>query len=124
VLTDPGIQFTNGQQAQDACNHIVARVSEEHAIAHRRTTTHHPRTNGQVERMNRTLKEATVTTYDDQTHQRLKEHLHACLMADNCAKRLKTLRELTPDEYLCHCWQKEPKRFTSNPYHPTVGLNN
>ena len=46
--------------------------------------------------MNRTLKEATVKTYYDQTPQHLKEHLHAFLMAYNFVKRLKTLRGLTP----------------------------
>jgi len=44
-------------------------------------------------------------------------------MADNFAKRLKTLKGLTPDEYICRCWQKEPERLTINPHHHTLGLN-
>jgi hypothetical protein len=123
VLTDNGIQFTNRKQDKYAFTHIFARVCEEHAIAHRLTKTNHPWTNGQVERMNRTLKEATVKRYYYQTHQHLKEHLHAFLMAYNFAKRLQTLRGLTPYEYICQCWHKEPHRFTINPYHHTVGLN-
>jgi transposase InsO family protein len=123
VLTDHGIQFTNRKQDTYAFTHIFARVCDEHAIAHRLTKTTHPWTNGQVERMNRTLKEATVKPYDYQTHQHLKEHLQAFLMAYNFAKRLKTLRGLTPYEYICHCWSKEPERFTMNPYHHTLGLN-
>jgi hypothetical protein len=123
VLTDNGIQFTHRKQDKYAFTHIFARVCDEHAIAHRLTKTNHPWTNGQVERMNRTLKEATVKKYYDQTHQHLKEHLHAVLLADNFANRLKTLRGLTPYEYICHCWQKEPARFSSNPYHHTLGLN-
>jgi hypothetical protein len=51
---------------------------------------------GQVERMNRTLKEATVQRYHYGTHAQLKAHVHAFLMAYNFAKRLKTLRGLTP----------------------------
>ena len=50
----------------------------------------------QVERMNRTLKEATVKRYHYGTHAQLKEHLHAFLMVHNFAKRLKTPRGLTP----------------------------
>jgi transposase-like protein len=123
VLTDNGIQFTNRKQDKYAFTHIFARVCEEHAIAHRLTKTNHPWTNGQVERMNRTLKEATVQKYYYQTHQHLKEHLHAFLMAYNFAKRLKTLRGLTPYEYICQCWHKEPDRFTINPYRHTLGLN-
>jgi transposase InsO family protein len=123
ILTYNGIQFTNRQQDTYAFQHIFGRVCQEHGIAHRLTTTNHPWTNGQVERMNRPLKEATVNKFSDQTHQYLKEHLHACLMADNFAKRFKVLRGLTPYEDLCQCWQTEPERFTRNPYHHTLGLN-
>jgi hypothetical protein len=44
-------------------------------------------------------------------------------MAYNFAKRLKTLRGLTPSQYICQWWHKEPERFTINPYHHTLGLN-
>jgi hypothetical protein len=73
--------------------------------------------------MNRTLKEATVKRYDDETHQQLKEHRYNFLHADNFANRLKTLHGLTPYEYLITCRQTAPERFRSNPYHHTRGLN-
>jgi transposase-like protein len=123
ILTDHGIQFTNRKQDKYAFKHVFACVCDEHAIEHRLTQPNHPWTNGQVERMNRTLKEATVKKYYDQMHQHLKEHLHAFLMAYNFAKRLKTLKGLTPYEYICKIWQQEPKRFTINPCHHTVGLD-
>jgi transposase InsO family protein len=123
ILTDNGIQFTNRQRDKYAFEHIFGRVCQEHGIEHRLTKTSHPWTNGQVERMNRTLKEATVKKFYYQTHQYLKEHLHAFLMAYNFAKRLNTLKGLTSYEYICHCWHKEPDRFTINPYHHTLGLN-
>ena len=44
-------------------------------------------------------------------------------MAYNFAKRLKTLKGLTPYEYICKCWTKEPQRFTLNPHHQTPGPN-
>ncbi len=44
-------------------------------------------------------------------------------MAYNFAKRLKTLNGLTPYEYICNIWTKEPKRFRLNPIHHTPGLN-
>ena len=37
-------------------------------------------TNGQVERMNRTLKEATVRRYHYDTHQQFEDHLAAFLL--------------------------------------------
>jgi transposase InsO family protein len=123
VLTDNGIQFTNRQRDQYAFQHIFDRVCQEHGLEHRLTQVNHPWTNGQVERMNRTLKEATVKKYYYQTHQHLKDHLQAFMMAYNFAKRLKILRGLTPYEYICQCWHKEPERFTINPYHHTLGLN-
>jgi hypothetical protein len=46
--------------------------------------------------MNRTLKEATVRRYHYETHRQLREHLEAFLNAYDFAKRLKTLRGLTP----------------------------
>lgn len=72
--------------------HAFAYACEQNSIEHRRTKPKHPWTNGQVERMNRTLKEATVKRFYYQTHQQLKEHMQTFLMTYNFAKRLKTLR--------------------------------
>jgi hypothetical protein len=123
VLTDNGIQFTNRKKDQWAFAHIFDRVCHENQIEHRLTKVNHPWTNGQVERMNRTLKEATVKRYHYENHTQLKEHLYNFVNAYNFAKRLKTLQGLTPYEHIIKCWQKEPKRFKINPTHHKVGLN-
>jgi len=44
-------------------------------IDHRTTKPKHPWTNGQVERMNRTIKDATVKRFYYETHHQLREHL-------------------------------------------------
>jgi len=62
--------------------------------------------------LNRTLREATVQRYHYQTTAELNEHLQAFLLACNHAKRLKTLRGLTPHEFVCAQWQKGPVIFT------------
>lgn len=49
----------------------------------------HPWTNGQVERMNGTIKEATVRRFHDDTHRSLRTHLTTFPDAYNFAKRLK-----------------------------------
>jgi hypothetical protein len=72
--------------------------------------------------MNRTLKEATVKRYHYDNHDQLREHLAAFLAAHNFAKRLKTLRGLTPHEYVCKIWKAEPAVFNKNPIHLTSGL--
>jgi transposase-like protein len=128
VLTDNGIQFTDlpknrlGPTARWRA-HMFDMLCDANSIEHRLTKPNHPWTNGQVERMNRTLKEATVQRYHYGTHTQLKTHVHAFLMAYNFAKRLKTLRGLTPYEYICKVWTTQPNRFTLNPLHHTVGLN-
>ena len=113
VLTDNGAQFCvqprhrNGAIAR-FMRHMFHIRCLEHDIEHRLTKPNHPWTNGQVERMNRTLKEATVTRYHYETHEQLKEHLVKFLNAYNFAKRLKTLKGLTPYQYIIKCWKKEP----------------
>ena len=123
ILTDNGAQFTNQARQIYAFRHIFDRVCDEHEIEHRLTKINHPWTNGQVERMNRTIKDATVKRYHYESHDQLKEHLDTFLLAYNFAKRLKTLKGLTPYEYVCKVWTLEPDRFKLNPLHHTPGLN-
>src|ERR1700719_3138761 len=56
--------------------------------------------NGQVERMNRTIKDATVKRYFYETHDELRAHLRDFVDAYNFARRLKPLRGLTPYEFI------------------------
>ena len=116
VLTDNGIQFGDMPSRRTGPTaryrlHMFDRICREHGMEHRLTKPNHPWTNGQVERMNRTLKEATVRRYHYETHQQLREHLEAFLNAYNFAKRLKTLRGLTPYEHMCKAWADQPRRF-------------
>jgi transposase InsO family protein len=122
ILTDNGIQFTNRKKDVYAFKLLFDRICTQYGIDHRLTKPNHPWTNGQVERMNRTLKEATVYRYYYDTHQQLREHLVTFLMAYNFAKRLKTLKGLTPYEFICQQWQKQPERFIHDPSHYTLGL--
>jgi hypothetical protein len=82
-----------------------------------------PWTNGQVERMNRTIKEATLKRFHDDDHQQFDKHLVDFVSAYNYGRRLKTLRGLTPYEYICKTWTPEPERFRLNPIHQMPGLN-
>jgi transposase InsO family protein len=80
VLTDNGIQFTDlpknrlGPTARWRA-HMFDMLCDANSIEHRLTKPNHPWTNGQVERINRTLKEATVQRYHYGTHAQLKAHL-------------------------------------------------
>ena len=121
VLTDNGIPFTARKQDVWDCQHIFDRVCDEHEIEHRLTKVNHPWTNGQVERMNRTIKDATVKRYHSDNHDQLRTHLALFVDASNHARRLKTLRGLTPYEFVCQAWTREPDRFRLNPSHHTAG---
>ena len=123
ILTDNGIQFAKREGAEEYAIIPFDRVCLAQNIDHRLTKIKHPWTNGQVERMNRTLKESTVKKYYYQTHEHLKTHMHSFVMAYNFARRLKTLKGLTPYEYVCKIWTTEPERFTIDPFHYTAGLN-
>ncbi len=100
VLTDNGIQFTNHQRHLHAFEHIFDRVCRQHQIEHRLTKIKHPWTNGQVERMNRTIKEATVKRFHYDDHDQLRSHLANFISAYNFGRRLKTIKGFTPYEYL------------------------
>lgn len=128
VLTDNGVQFCdqpsrrNGPTARLRM-HMFDKTCREHEIEHRLTKPNHPWTNGQVERMNGTIKEATDKRYHYDDHGQLRRHLVDFLDAYNFGRRLKTLKGLTPYELICKQWTIEPKRFKLDPTHQMPGLN-
>ena len=128
VLTDNGIQFTfpprytNGPTAR-FMTHMFDMRCHENGIEHRLTKVKHRWTNGQVERMNRTIKEATVKRYHYDSHQQFGAHLADFVSAYNFARRLKILKGFTPYEFICKAWTTEPQRFRINPIHQRPGLN-
>jgi transposase InsO family protein len=128
VLTDNGVQFTYPPRYADGptaryMTHMFDMRCRENGIEHRLTKIKHPWTNGQVERMNRTIKDATVKRYHYDSHRQLKAHLTDFIDAYNFGKRLKTLKGLTPYEYICKVWTHEPERFRINPIHHMPGPN-
>ena len=122
ILTDNGVQFTNRLKDKNAFKHIFDRVCDDNTIEHRLTKVGHPWTNGQVERMNRTIKEATVKRYYYDTYDQLNHHLHTFINAYNFAKRLKTLKGMTPYEFIIKSWNNDPNTFIINPQHHNMGL--
>ena len=87
--------------------------------------------------MNRTIKEGeaeqklilrinfllNVKRYHYDTHQQLRRHLADFVTAYNFARRLKTLKGLTPYEFICKRWTIEPERLILNRIHLMPGLN-
>ena len=106
VLTDNGIQFAdlpknrNGPTARFR-GHPFDRACQRHDIEHRLTKPNHPWTNGQVERMNRSIKGAIAKRFHYDSHDQLRRHLDDFVSAYNFACRLKTLKGLTPSPRIC-----------------------
>jgi transposase InsO family protein len=128
VLTDNGIQFADLPKNRDGWTaryrvHRFDQICRANGIEHRLTKPNHPWTNGQVERMNRTIKEATVNRYHYDSHNQLRAHLVDFVTAYNFARRLKILKGLSPYEYICSIWTKEAGRFILDPIYQMPGLN-
>ena len=71
-----GIQFTNRDRRTYAFEaHLRPCSAGNTSIEHRLTKIKHPWTNGQVERMNRTIKDATVKRFHYDNHDQLRNHL-------------------------------------------------
>ena len=77
--------------------------------------------NGQAERMNRTVKDATTRTYHYPSLDALRAHVLAFVSAYNFAKHLKALRLRTPFQSICDAWQRAPSSFKIKPRHLIPG---
>lgn len=126
ISTDNGMQFAEQPRNRNTiyCRPMrLNMICEAKEIEHRLSMPNHPWTNGQVERMNRTIKDATVKRFHYETHDQLRTHLAYFLAAYNFARRLKTLSGLTHYEYICKIWNSEPDRFILDPIHQMPGQN-
>ena len=137
VLTDNGSQFTSPRKPKvsaienESLNHKINKGVNSNAfdavclknnIEHRVTLPYHPWINGQEERINRTINEATVKKHYYKTHEKLKDHLQSFIDAYNFEKRLKALKGSTVFDYMNKCWNEEPDKFKTNPMHLFEGL--
>jgi transposase InsO family protein len=129
VLTDNGMAFAElpknrGRHPEIEAlfgGHVFDRVCDEHGITHKLTKPYHPWTNGQAERMNRTVKEATIKAFHYPDLEALKAHVLAFVTAYNFAKHLKALRWRTPFQAVCDAWNVDPSAFKINPRHLIPG---
>lgn len=101
--------------------HAFNRVCWLHPIAHKVTKPYHAWTNGQAERMHRTVRAATVKTFHYETLDALRAHLAAFVTANNFARHPKALRWRTPFQAICEAWGRDPHSRQARPAPPHPG---
>ena len=98
------VETADSRTAREFLQHMICEGEAVSAIGpmtwssgreHRLTTRDHPWTNGLVERMIRTIEDATVERFHDDDHDQLRTRLADFRAAYNFALRLKTLGWLT-----------------------------
>jgi hypothetical protein len=77
--------------------------------------------NGQAERMNRTVKDATTKAFHYPGSEALQAHVLAFVTAYNFAKHLKALQWRTPYQAIGEAWQADAATFTVDPHHLIPG---
>lgn len=118
ILTDNGVEFTDfgRNKEQKIKTHLFDRLCQQYKIEHRLTKVKHPWTNGQVERMNRTIKEATIKKYHYGSFDQMQRHLDAFLLAYNVAKPLRALNFKAPIDFLIDKLKIFHYNFKDNPF--------
>ena len=91
-------QLTNRKQDKSARIHIFESVCHEKDIEHRLTKINYPWTNGLGGAHEPHHQRGHIKRYNYSAQAQFRVHLQAFLNASNFAKRLKTLKELTPYE--------------------------
>ncbi len=126
ILTDNGVQFTYNlldARLKPSKTHVFDDICAANNIKHKTTKFRHPWTNGQVERMNRTIKDATIKKYHYDSQTQFKQHLYDFLNVYNFTKKLKALNFKTPFQFILDKYQNNANLFYTTPHNYSMGLN-
>ena len=104
--------------------HPFDALCRENHIKHKLIQFFHPWTNGQVERFNGTMKSSTTKKYFYTSMEQLQSHLDMFINAYNYAKRLRSLKYLTPHQKLLEYYKKNVMLFKRDPVKDVLGLDN
>ena len=67
------------------------------------------------------MRTADCQTLDYETHDQLRAHLQNFVNTYDFALRLKTLRGLTPYEFICKAWTSDPHKIKISPLQQSPG---
>lgn len=120
ILTNSGIQFAYQPHNRNTIYSEPKRcdmICVANRIVYWLTKPNDPPINGQVERINRTIKNATVKWFHNETHDLLRTQVADFLTAYNFVRWFKTVSGLKPYEYISKLSTSESDRCVLNPIH-------
>ena len=127
ILTDNGLQFTYRSLPENkrpkGKRHPFTQKCLDQGTKHKLTKFFSPQTNGQVERMNQTLKDATIKMFQYDSIDQFNVNLQDFLTFYNRSKKLSALKRLSPFDFLKNKARIQPKLFHKNLDHLCSGLN-
>lgn len=124
ILTDNGTEFTYQGMPQDKRPryksgkekpHPFTLTCKRNKIKHKMTKFKHPWTNGQVERLNRRIKNDTIFKIRYPSYKALEEDLARWQDQYNLKTKLKSIKKLTPYEKVVEYFQEHPEAFSRKP---------
>jgi transposase-like protein len=124
ILTDNGLEFTNRllkSKKGESCKKLslLDEVCVDKKIEHRLTEPFTPKTNGMVERVNRTIKDNTIKINTYQDLEQMETNLYGFLQTYNSVRRHSGLRKelnvKTPLNAVHKWYELEPNLFKENP---------
>jgi len=118
ILTDNGLEFTDKWargKGKVSGNHKFDIECTKDEIEHRLTAPHTPQTNGMIERVNGTIKDATIKAEDYDNIDDVKKDLNKFLIFYNLNRRHGSLRKelkvRTPFDAVQNWFQTKPEIF-------------
>ena len=119
VLTGTGGQFTPQQPVRDGTAdirpyHPFEAACRDLKINHQLLPPDQPW--GQISAIKAPLPGSSTPGVHYESHDDLREHFLAFFDTYNFDRRLKTLRGLTPFEFVCQCWKEDPAHFHYDPH--------
>ena len=106
ILTDNGSEFTYQllpEKKKTKKIHLFDQVCGENGIKHRLTKFKHPWTKGQVERLNKQMKDKTTKVCRYSSQEELRGALKKWLKWYNEECKLKAIKRKTPNQFINEC---------------------
>lgn len=119
ILTDNGKEFTlkgmRNRWGKINAQPLFDLICEWMEIKHKTTKPKHPWTNGQAERMVRTVKEHTIKAHYYQNVEQAIRDIKRFQDTHNYYRKLKVLQGKTPYQITCEWFKRKPEIFLRDP---------